>query len=74
MSSKIYFKEVANLWDTMRTGFFSEAVREKAYDMAAVKEGQLAADIGAGTGFVTDGLLQMGLKVIAVDQSEEMLE
>lgn len=74
MSSKIYFKEVANQWDTMRKGFFSEAVREKAYSMADVKEGQLAADIGAGTGFVTEGLLQRGLKVIAVDQSPEMLE
>lgn len=74
MSSKIYFKEVADQWDTMRKGFFSEVVREKAYDIAAVKEGQLAADIGAGTGFLTEGLLQKGLKVIAVDQSTEMLE
>ena len=37
MSSKIYFKEVADQWDTMRKGFFTEAVSEKAYDMAAVK-------------------------------------
>lgn len=74
MDSKIYFKEVADQWDEMRKGFFSEAVREKAYAIAEVKEGQLAADIGAGTGFVTEGLLQKGLKVIAVDQSGEMLE
>ncbi|MDP4090782.1 MAG: class I SAM-dependent methyltransferase [Bacillota bacterium] len=74
MGSKVYFEKVASQWDTMRKGFFSEAVREKACDMAAVKEGQLAADIGAGTGFVTEGLLQRGLKVIAVDQSPEMLE
>jgi ubiquinone/menaquinone biosynthesis C-methylase UbiE len=74
MDSKGYFKEVANQWDTMRQGFFSEAVREKAYDIAAVKEGQLAADIGTGTGFVTEGLLQKGLNVIAVDQSEEMID
>jgi ubiquinone/menaquinone biosynthesis C-methylase UbiE len=73
MDSKVYFKEVAKNWDTMRKGFFSEAVREKAYTMAGVKEGQLAADIGAGTGFVTEGLIQKGLKVIAVDRSEEML-
>lgn len=73
MGSKKYFKEVANQWDTMRQGFFSEAVREKAYSIAEVEEGQLAADIGAGTGFVTEGLVQKGVKVIAVDQSEEML-
>lgn len=74
MDSKLYFKNVANQWDTMRQGFFSEEVREKAYNMADVKAGQLAADIGAGTGFVTEGLLQRGLKVIAVDRSDEMLE
>lgn len=73
MDSKTYFKEVANQWDTMRQSFFSEAIREKAYNVADVKEGQLAADIGAGTGFVTEGLLKRGLKVIAVDRSSEML-
>jgi ubiquinone/menaquinone biosynthesis C-methylase UbiE len=74
VDSKDYFKKVADKWDTMRQGFFSEAVREKAYSIASVKEGLLAADIGAGTGFITEGLIQRGLKVIAVDQSEEMLE
>ncbi len=74
MDSKMYFKEVAGQWDKMQQGFFSEAVREKAYCLANVKEGELAADIGAGTGFVSEGLLNKGLKVIAVDRSEEMLE
>lgn len=74
MDSKIYFKEVANQWDTMRQGFFSEAVREKAYSLANIKSGESAADIGAGTGFVTEGLIRKGLNVIAVDRSEEMLD
>ena len=57
----------------MRARFYSENVREKAFDMARVQPGQLAADLGAGTGFMTEGLLHRGLKVIAVDQSEPML-
>jgi len=73
MSSKEYFDEVAQQWDNMREVFFSEAVREKAMSVAAVQPGRLAADIGAGSGFVTEGLIQKGLKVIAVDQSEAML-
>jgi len=32
----------------MRQGFFSEAVKEKAYETAEIKEGQLDADVGAG--------------------------
>jgi ubiquinone/menaquinone biosynthesis C-methylase UbiE len=73
MSSKQYFDEVAQQWDQMRQSFFSEAVREKALAVAQVQPGRLAADIGAGSGFITEALIQKGLKVIAVDQSEPML-
>jgi len=72
-SGREYFDGVAKRWDRMREGFYSEAVREKAFDIAGVQSGKLAADIGAGTGFITEGLLKKGLKVIAVDQSEAML-
>lgn len=74
MTSKKYFDEVAHQWDKMQASFFSEKVRGKALDMAAVQPGRLAADIGAGTGFITEALIRRGLKVIAVDQSEAMLE
>ena len=71
--SKSYFGEVADQWDRMRTDFFSESLRDKALDHAGVVRGELAADIGAGSGFMTEGLLARGLRVIAVDQSPEML-
>lgn len=73
MNSKKYFEKVATQWDQMRQGFFSDNVREVALDAAHIKAGQLAADIGAGTGFITEALVLMGLKVIAVDQSKAML-
>jgi ubiquinone/menaquinone biosynthesis C-methylase UbiE len=72
MTSKEYFDEVAPRWDDMRQSFFSESVREKAYHVAQVQPGKLAADIGAGSGFITEGLLSRGVHVIAVDQSEAM--
>lgn len=74
MSSKQYFDEVASQWEEMRAAFFSEAVREKAISLARVEPGMVAADIGAGSGFVTEGLIREGLRVIAVDQSEAMLD
>lgn len=74
MSSKPYFEQVAGRWDAMREGFFSEAVREKACKVAGVEAGRLAADVGAGTGFLTEGLLDRGVRVIAVDQSPGMLD
>lgn len=73
MNSKKYFDEVAHQWDNMQQSFFSETVKDKAFSVAGVKKGKIAADIGAGSGFITGGLIGKGLKVIAVDQSEEML-
>ncbi|MBI4552394.1 MAG: class I SAM-dependent methyltransferase, partial [Candidatus Latescibacteria bacterium] len=35
--------------------------------------GQVAVDVGAGSGFITEGLIRRGLRVIAVDQSDAML-
>ncbi len=73
MTGKEYFDRVASQWDTLRRSFYSEQVRDKALAVAGVKRGAVAADVGAGTGFVTEALARAGLKVIAVDQSEAML-
>ncbi|NOR21641.1 MAG: hypothetical protein GQ476_02960 [Candidatus Aminicenantes bacterium] len=73
MNSKKYFDEVAQQWDNMQQSFFSEDIREKTFSVAGVKKGMIAADIGAGSGFISEGLIGKGLKVIAVDQSETML-
>lgn len=73
MESKEYFSEIAEQWDDIRANFFSESLREKALSLTNVARGNTAADIGAGTGFMTEGLLQQRLQVIAVDQSSEML-
>jgi len=72
--SRKYFETVAPKCDALRRGFFSETVREKAFEAAGAVTGKIAADIGAGSGFVTEGLLRRGLRVIAVDRSEAMLE
>jgi ubiquinone/menaquinone biosynthesis C-methylase UbiE len=73
MSSRDYFDEIASDWDGIRKGFFPDHVRTRALDIAGVSTGQIAADVGAGSGFVTEELLRRGLRVVALDQSEEML-
>ncbi len=74
MNSKKYFDKVSSQWDDMRKSFFSESVREKAFSVAGIQAGKIAADIGAGTGFMTEGLIRESLQVIAVDQSNAMLD
>ena len=72
-SSKEYFEAIGAGWDRMREEFFAERVREEALAVAGVQAGAQAADLGAGTGFITEALLQRGVDVIAVDQSPAML-
>ena len=80
MSSREYFANVAEEWDALRQGFFPEAVREKSLALAGIEPGAAAnaaltaADLGAGSGFVTEALLAAGLTVFAVDSSPEMLD
>jgi len=74
LNSKKYFDATSDQWDTIRQAFFSDSIREKMCDAAQVKVGTIAADIGAGTGFVTQELLNRKLRVIAIDQSQEMLD
>jgi ubiquinone/menaquinone biosynthesis C-methylase UbiE len=74
MEAQAYFETVAPDWDAMRQGFFSSRIRDFAIGVADVRPGYLAADIGAGTGFITEGLVAAGARVIAVDPSVRMLE
>ena len=73
MGSKDYFDQVADRWDNLQASFYSEKVRDRALATAAVRAGNIAADIGCGSGFITEGLIRARLHVIAVDQSKAML-
>ena len=74
MSSKEYFDKVAENWDTMRGEFFPNSLREKAVRVAGVQPGGVAADIGAGSGFVTEELLNHNVRIIAIDESPAMID
>lgn len=73
MDSKKYFDEIAGNWDQIRETLFSNNVRVVAARTADLRPGSVAADIGAGSGFITEELIRHGVSVIAVDQSAEML-
>lgn len=71
--SNQYFKNVANQWDSLRSGYFQEAVRETAIQKAYLRPEMSVADIGAGTGFLSSALAPLVQQVHAVDASPEML-
>jgi len=72
--SEKYFERVANDWDDIRSGYFTEAVREAAIRKSHLHPGMVVADVGAGTGFISAGLAPLVKEVHIVDGSGAMLE
>jgi len=69
-----YFEQVADQWDELRSGYFTEAVRDSAIRKAYLHPEMLAADVGAGTGFMAAGLAPLVKHVQVLDGSAAMLE
>ncbi len=68
-----YFEKVAGQWDTLRSGYFTEAVREAAIRKAYLHAEMTVADVGAGTGFMAAGLAPLVQHVHVLDGSPQML-
>src|SRR5512136_588216 len=73
-ASLAYFERVAEEWDTLRSGYFTEAVRESALAKAYLRPEMVVADVGAGTGFMAAGLAPLVSKVHVLDGSAAMLD
>ena len=71
--SRIYFAEVAGQWDELRSGYFTEAMRNAAIAKAGVGGDSAVADVGTGTGFVLEGLVGKAGSLVGFDESPEML-
>jgi ubiquinone/menaquinone biosynthesis C-methylase UbiE len=69
-----YFERIAHQWDELRSGYFTEAVRDAAIAKAYLHPDMIAADIGAGTGFIAAGLAPLVHKVHVLDGSSAMLD
>ncbi|MDX1413206.1 MAG: class I SAM-dependent methyltransferase [Candidatus Promineifilaceae bacterium] len=71
--SKVYFAEVAEEWDEIRSVYFTEAMRDAAVQKANLPVQAAVADIGTGTGFMIQGLLDKSSALVGFDESPEML-
>jgi arsenite methyltransferase len=72
-SSNPYFAAVAEQWDEIRAGYFTEHMRDAAIAKANLPPNAVVADVGTGTGFVAQGLASRAVKVIGFDASPDML-
>lgn len=72
-SSNPYFAAVAEQWDEIRAGYFTEHMRDAAIAKANLPPDAIVADVGTGTAFVAQGLAARAAKVIGFDASPDML-
>ncbi len=68
-----YFERVAGKWDDLRSGYFSEEVRKSAFAKAYLRPEMVVADVGAGTGFMAEGLAALVYQVHVLDGSAAMI-
>lgn len=71
--SKDYFADVAAEWDSIRAGYFTEAMRDAAIARARLTADAVVADVGTGTGFMIQGLAPHVARVYGFDTSSQML-
>jgi ubiquinone/menaquinone biosynthesis C-methylase UbiE len=71
--AKEYFEEVSGSWDVLRRGFYGDEVRDAVLTAARLLPENTVLDVGAGTGFLTEGAAKIARKVIALDFSEAMM-
>ena len=67
-----YFGEVSGSWDVLRKSFYGDEVRDAVLAAAKVLPSDTVLDVGAGTGFLTEGAAKIARRVIALDFSETM--
>jgi ubiquinone/menaquinone biosynthesis C-methylase UbiE len=73
-ASTKYSGSVAGEWDVLRSGYFSESVRDTAIRKAYLRREMTVADVGAGTGFMAAGLAPLVRQVYVLEGSPAMLE
>lgn len=72
-TSNAYFKQVADQWDNLRKSFFPDSLNKEVISKAYLLPEMEVADIGAGSGFLSNALADRVRMVHLVDASEEML-
>ena len=68
-----YFEAVSGRWDVLRKSFYGVEVRDAVLNAAKIQPSDTVLDVGAGTGFLTEGAAKIARNVVALDFSEAMM-
>lgn len=73
-ANKVYFAQVAPVYDEMRKDCYAEALRDILVSRFPPSPGSIVADVGTGTGYLAKKLTDYAKTVNAIDSSYAMLE
>ncbi|WP_459193699.1 methyltransferase domain-containing protein [Halosimplex sp. J119] len=72
--ARLFYKYLSKVYDQINPFIWNEEMRTEALDLLDIEEGDRVLDVGCGTGFATEGLLERTENVHGLDQSVHQLE
>ncbi|GAA0312089.1 methyltransferase domain-containing protein [Halarchaeum salinum] len=72
--ARLFYRYLSTVYDRINPFIWNEEMRTQALEMLALDADDHVLDVGCGTGFGTEGLLQHTDHVYGLDQSEGQLE
>ncbi|MFB6096672.1 MAG: methyltransferase domain-containing protein [Haloferacaceae archaeon] len=72
--ARLFYKYLSKIYDRINPFVWNEEMRAEALELLDVEAGDRVLDVGCGTGFGTEGLLQHTDDVHGLDQSVHQLE
>jgi demethylmenaquinone methyltransferase/2-methoxy-6-polyprenyl-1,4-benzoquinol methylase len=72
--ARLFYKYLSRVYDRVNPFIWDEEMRDEALEWFGIEAGDRVLDVGCGTGFATEGLLEYTDDVYGVDQSAHQLE
>jgi ubiquinone/menaquinone biosynthesis C-methylase UbiE len=72
--ARLFYKYLSKVYDQVNPFIWNERMRTEAIALLDIEPGDRVLDIGCGTGFATEGLLEETTNIHGLDQSPHQLE
>ncbi|WP_158058632.1 methyltransferase domain-containing protein [Halorussus halophilus] len=73
-NARLFYKYLSKVYDQVNPFIWNEEMRDESLSMLDIDEDDRVLDVGCGTGFATEGLLEHSDNVYALDQSVHQLQ